>query len=102
MKKYEYRCDRCMTIEERWILYADKPPDSIFCHKCDGVALMHSRPKSKEKVYEKKIKRNSKISGRDRRSGKDRRKSPVGDYFLNGYVERRSGSERRFLWYMTM
>jgi late competence protein required for DNA uptake (superfamily II DNA/RNA helicase) len=54
MKKYEYRCDRCMTIEERWILYADKPPNSIFCHNCDGVALRHSRPKSEEKVYEKK------------------------------------------------
>ena len=44
----------------------------------------------------------SHISGLGRRSGKDRRKSPVRDYLLNGCVERRSGSERRFLWYMTM
>ena len=102
MKKYEYRCDECMIIEERWILYAGNPPNSIFCHKCDSLALRHPRPKSKENVYKKKIRTNSIVSGRDRRSGKDRRKSPVGDYFLNDYVERRSGAERRFLWYMTI
>ena len=102
MKKYEYRCDECMIIEERWILYAGNPPNSIFCHKCDGLALRHPRPKSKQKVNEKKIKKTSIVSLRDRRSGKDRRKLPVGDYILNGNVERRSGAERRFLWYMTM
>jgi len=42
------------------------------------------------------------VSDLDRRSGKDRRKLPVRDYLLNGCVERRSWSERRFLWYMTM
>lgn len=47
-------------------------------------------------------KRLSYVSYLGRRSGKDRRKLPVRDYLLNGYVERRSWSERRFLWYMTM
>jgi hypothetical protein len=42
------------------------------------------------------------VSGLGRRSGKDRRKLPVRDYLLNGCVERRSWSERRFIWYMTM
>ena len=42
------------------------------------------------------------VSDLGRRSGKDRRKLPVRDYLLNGCVERRSWSERRFLWYMTM
>ena len=91
-----------MIIEDRWILYDGEPPNSIFCQKCDGKALRHPRPKSKENVHEKRIKTNSIVSGRDRRSGKDRRKLPVGDYFRNGNVEKRSGAERRFLWYMTM
>ena len=102
MKKYEYRCDECMIVEERWILYAGNPLNSIFCHKCGGVALRHPQPKSKENVHDKKINTTSIDSGRDRRSGKDRRQLPVGDYFLNGNVERRRGRERRFLWYMNM
>jgi len=42
------------------------------------------------------------VSGQDRRSGIDRRRLPVRNYLLNGFVERRSWAERRFLWYMTM
>ena len=37
----------------------------------------------------------------DRRSGKDRRRSYSTDYFFHGGIERRSGRERRYLWYMT-
>ena len=37
----------------------------------------------------------------DRRCGADRRKLSSADYFLKGGVERRSGKERRFFWYMT-
>jgi len=44
----------------------------------------------------------SHISGLGRRYGKDLRTLPERDYLLNGCVERRSGSERRSLWYMTM
>jgi len=37
----------------------------------------------------------------DRRSNQDRRKSFNKSYFLNGGREKRSGKERRFIWYMT-
>jgi hypothetical protein len=47
-------------------------------------------------------KRNKSGFYKDRRSGKDRRKIQEKKYFLKGGQERRSGAERRFLWYMTM
>ncbi len=52
MKKYEYRCDRCMIIEERWIRYSDKPSNRVLCHKCGGLALRLPWPKSQEDVFE--------------------------------------------------
>ena len=44
----------------------------------------------------------SKDFNKDRRSGTDRRKKGNSEYFKNGGIERRSWSERRNLWYMTM
>ena len=58
MKKYEYRCDKCMIIEERWILGTAKPSNYIFCYKCGSEALRHPCPKSQENIL-KKIERNS-------------------------------------------
>jgi hypothetical protein len=58
MKKYEYRCDKCMIIEEIWILGTGKPSNYIFCYKCGSEALRHPCPKSQENVL-KKIERNS-------------------------------------------
>jgi hypothetical protein len=39
MKKIEYRCNRCLIIEEKWFLNSNKPFHSIPCHKCGGLAL---------------------------------------------------------------
>jgi NMD protein affecting ribosome stability and mRNA decay len=52
MKKYEYRCDRCLIIEEKWILHSDKPFNSVLCHKCGGLALRLPWPKSQKDVSE--------------------------------------------------
>ena len=39
---------------------------------------------------------------KDRRGCEDRRKMVTPEYFLKGGKERRSGKERRYVWYMTM
>ena len=52
MNKYEYRCNRCLVIEERWLLNSNKPSNSIPCHKCGGLALRLPWSKSKEDVFE--------------------------------------------------
>ena len=52
MKKYEYRCDRCMIIEERWVLYSDKPSNRVLCDKCGGLALRLSWQISQEDLLE--------------------------------------------------
>ena len=49
-------------------------------------------------VFEKRAKRKKK----DRRCCPERRKSYSRRYFTYGGKERRSGRERRFVWYMTM
>ena len=52
MDKYEYRCNRCLIIEEKWILFSDKPSNSVPCHKCGGLALRIPWSKSKESVFD--------------------------------------------------
>ena len=53
MKKYEYRCNRCLIIEEKWVLYSNNQPSlSVPCHKCGGLALRLPWSKSKEYVFE--------------------------------------------------
>ena len=53
MKKYEYRCEKCMTIEERWTFGTVKPSNFIFCFKCGNEALRYPPSKSQENVYKK-------------------------------------------------
>ena len=52
MNRYEYRCNRCLVIEERWLVNSDKPSNSIPCHKCGGLALRLPWSKSKRNVFE--------------------------------------------------
>ena len=54
MKKYEYRCEKCMIIEKRLVHSNGKPLNFIYCFKCGGEALRFPRPKSHENVYRKK------------------------------------------------
>lgn len=57
------------------------------------------------RLYPNKSKRKNdrllKSINSDRRSGKDRRRSYSNVHFFHGGIERRSGRERRYLWYMT-
>ena len=53
MKKYEYRCEKCMTIEERYTFGSDKPLNFIFCFKCGSEALRYPQPKLRENAYKK-------------------------------------------------
>ena len=60
----------------------------------------------KESSYQFKLRRcNSGAignSGKDRRSGEERRKAQSKNYFFDGGNDRRSWTERRNLWYLTM
>jgi hypothetical protein len=52
MKKYEYRCNRCLIIEERWLFNSKKPSDSVPCHKCGSLAIRLPWSKSIDKVFD--------------------------------------------------
>jgi hypothetical protein len=39
MKKYEYRCNRCMIIEDRLLHGGVEPLCSVACSKCGGLAI---------------------------------------------------------------
>jgi hypothetical protein len=39
MKKYEYRCNRCMILEDRWLHGGVEPLCSVACSKCGGLAI---------------------------------------------------------------
>jgi len=52
MNKYEYRCNRCLIIEERWHFNSKKPTDSLPCHKCGGLAIRLPWSKSIDKVFD--------------------------------------------------
>ena len=52
MTKYEYRCNRCLRIEEKWLIQSRKPSNSIPCHKCGGLALRLPWSESKRAVFE--------------------------------------------------
>ena len=51
MNKYEYRCNRCLVLEEKWLFKSNKPSNSIPCQKCGGLALRLPWSKSKEDVF---------------------------------------------------
>ena len=52
MNKIEYRCNRCLEIEERWLHKSNKSSNSIPCHKCGGLALRLPWSKSIDKVFD--------------------------------------------------
>lgn len=39
MTKYEYRCNRCLIIQEKWYSKTYDPSVSVPCQKCGGLAL---------------------------------------------------------------
>jgi Zn finger protein HypA/HybF involved in hydrogenase expression len=52
MKKLEYRCSRCLIIEERWATISVEKFNSVPCPKCGGLALRIPWSESKDKVFE--------------------------------------------------
>ena len=63
----------------------------------DRKELIRPYPSKSKRENDRFLKR----TNSDRRSGKDRRRTYSTDYFFHGGIERRSGRERRYLWYMT-
>ncbi len=53
MNKYEYRCNKCLVIEERWLLYFKKPTDSIPCPKCGRSAIRLPYSNLTDKVFDR-------------------------------------------------
>lgn len=47
MKKVEYRCYQCMTVESKWLANNVKSDDYIICNKCGG----ESKRISSELIY---------------------------------------------------
>ena len=52
MKKIEYRCNRCLIIEEKFLLNSQKPNNTATCHKCGGLAIRIPFNKWKDKIFE--------------------------------------------------
>ena len=52
MKKLEYRCGRCLIIEEKWATNSKKPSITVPCHKCGGLAIRIPWSKAKDGVFE--------------------------------------------------
>jgi hypothetical protein len=54
MKKYEYRCNSCLIIEEKWSIDSNSniPSDSVPCHRCGGLALRIPWSETKESIIE--------------------------------------------------
>ena len=52
MKKFEYRSNRCLIIEEKWYLNSNSASISVPCQKCGGLALRIPWSKSQEFIYE--------------------------------------------------
>jgi len=52
MKKLEYRCNRCLIIEERWAFNTNEQFNSVPCHICGGLALKIPWSKSKDRIFE--------------------------------------------------
>jgi hypothetical protein len=38
MHKYEYRCNHCMIIEQKWVFDSATPSEKVPCWKCGGSA----------------------------------------------------------------
>ena len=57
MNKYEYRCDRCLIIQEQWLHNSKIPFNNVPCYECGGLSIRIPLVKSKEDVFEVQSKR---------------------------------------------
>jgi len=48
MNRYQYRCNRCLIIEDEWVHNGNLPSNSVPCHKCGGVANRLPPPTSEK------------------------------------------------------
>jgi hypothetical protein len=52
MKIYQYRCNRCMILEERLLSGGQGPLCTVPCPKCGGLAIRLPTSASMEKIFE--------------------------------------------------
>jgi hypothetical protein len=52
MEKHEYRCNRCLIIEDRWLSGGLKPLCSVACSKCGGLAIRMPVSESIDNLFE--------------------------------------------------
>jgi hypothetical protein len=52
LKKHEYRCNRCLIIENRLLSEGIKPLCSVACSKCGGLAIRLPVSESIDKLFE--------------------------------------------------
>jgi hypothetical protein len=52
LKKHEYRCNRCMVIENRMLADGLRPLCSVTCTKCGGLAIRLPVSESIDKLFE--------------------------------------------------
>ncbi|UCD81905.1 MAG: hypothetical protein JSW26_10900 [Desulfobacterales bacterium] len=52
MNKYEYRCNRCLIIEEKYYYSSKDPSISVPCQKCGGLALRIPWSESIDYIFE--------------------------------------------------
>ena len=65
MKKIKYRCNRCMTIEERLIVdSSQQATNSTPCQKCGGLAIRLPIEKWKDKIFEDFVQKPNAIKSR--------------------------------------
>jgi hypothetical protein len=52
LEKHEYRCNRCLIIENKWHAGGLKPLSSVACSKCGGLAIRMPVSESIDNLFE--------------------------------------------------
>jgi hypothetical protein len=52
MKKHQYRCNRCLIIEERVLWAGMAPLSSVPCSRCGGLAIRLPAAESVAQLFE--------------------------------------------------
>jgi hypothetical protein len=50
LKKAQYRCSRCLILEERTLFNDMVPLCAVPCHKCEGMAVLLPASSSMEDI----------------------------------------------------
>ena len=68
MKRYQYRCDRCLVLEERLLFSGQEPLYTVPCPKCGGPAVAisdsDSKPRQTDMTMSAKMRPDSRVQFR--------------------------------------